>query len=80
MLVILNLVSSLHVPRGKYDTWNTPSEVYIDYRMLAVYPFATSSVKKLLVYLCLIRIFFLLKWIKPPYLITLLHRALSWIC
>ena len=40
----LSLVSSLHVPRGKYDTWNTPGEGYIDYRTLAVYPFATSSV------------------------------------
>ena len=43
----LSLVSSLHVPRGKYDTWNTPGEGYIDYRTLAVYPFATSGVNKI---------------------------------
>ena len=33
----LSLVSSLRVPCGKYDTWNTPGEGYIDYRTLAVY-------------------------------------------
>jgi len=43
----LSLVSSLHVPRGKYDTWNTPGESYIDYRTLAVFPFATSRVNRL---------------------------------
>jgi hypothetical protein len=44
---ILILVSSLHVPRGNYDTWNTPSEGYIDNCMLAVYPFDTLGVNKL---------------------------------
>jgi len=43
----LSLVSSLHVPCGKYDTWNTPDESYIDYRMLAVFPFATYGVNRL---------------------------------
>jgi len=43
----LSLVSSLHVPRGKYDTWNTPSESYIGYRTLVVFPFATSGVNRL---------------------------------
>jgi len=43
----LSLVSSLHVPHGKYDTWNTPGESYIDYRMLAVFLFATSGVNRL---------------------------------
>jgi hypothetical protein len=43
----LSLVSSLHVPCGKYDTWNTPGESYIDYRTLAVFPFATSRVNRL---------------------------------
>ena len=43
----LSLVSSLRVPCGKYDTWNTPGEGYIDYRTLAVFPFATSGVNKL---------------------------------
>jgi len=43
----LNLVSSLHVPHGIYDTWNTPGESYIDYRTLAVFPFATARVNEL---------------------------------
>jgi len=43
----LSLVSSLHVPRGKYDTWNTPGESYIDYRTLGVFLFATSGVNRL---------------------------------
>jgi len=43
----LSLVSSLHVSRRKYDTWNTPGESYIDYRTHAVFPFATSGVNRL---------------------------------
>jgi hypothetical protein len=43
----LSLVSSLHVPCGKYDTWNTPGESYIDYSTLAVFLFATSGLNRL---------------------------------
>ena len=43
----LSLVSSFYAPRGKYDTWNSPGESYIDYCMLAVFPFATSGVNRL---------------------------------
>jgi len=43
----LSLVSSLRVPCGKYDTWNTLGESYIDYRTLAVSPFATFGVNRL---------------------------------
>jgi hypothetical protein len=43
-LAIRSLVSSLHVPRGNHDTWNTPGEGYIDYCTLAVYQFTTFGV------------------------------------
>ena len=45
ILAILNLISLLHIPRGNHDTWNTPRDGYIDYRMLVVQPFATSGVQ-----------------------------------